>query len=314
VVVTALQRRQNLWETALPAAGAGGRWLSRGSSVDRQPVYSPDGGRVAFASTRGGNLDLWSLDLVSGEVHRLTDHPAEDWDPAFTPDGRHLLWSSNRSGHFEVWIAEPDGSSPRQLSRDGFDAENPTASADGWVSYASSHPERGGIWRLRQDGGDAQRLVAGVENQHPELSPDGAWVLYHLRRGGFEELHAARTADGAALPLLSIPLGHPRSARVLNELDVAVGRARWRPDGRAVLYVGFDAEGRAGIFELPVPPLAEGRAAAQPRPVLLSAEEANTETFALTGDGRRLVVSFREQAQNLMLAEGVPGVGGSKRE
>jgi hypothetical protein len=100
---------------------------------------------------------------------------------------------------------------------------------------------------------------------------------------------------------------------VLNELNVAIGRGRWRPDGRAVLFVGFDGEGRAGIFEQPFPPLGPGPAAPSPRLVLLSEGDAVTETFALSPDGQRLVVSFREQAQNLMLAEGVPGVVGRRR-
>jgi Tol biopolymer transport system component len=241
--------------------------------------------------------------VASGAVQRLTDHPAEDWDPAFTPDGEHLLWSSNRSGNFEVWVAAADGSGPRRLTHDGVDAENPTASADGWVVYASSNPAHPGVWKVRRDGSGASRIVAGAEAQHPELSPDGAHVLYHARRGSQEELRAVRLADGVETPFRAVVrLDHPASLRVLGELSIAVGRGRWRPDGEAVLFVGLDDAGRLGIFEQPFAP------GGRPEPVVLSEGDAFTETFALSPDARRLTVSFREQASNLMLVQDVPGV------
>jgi Tol biopolymer transport system component len=311
VVLTTLNRRQNLRESAL-AGGAAPRWLSRGTSVDRQPVYSPDGEWVAFASTRGGNLDLWAVSTRSGAVRRLTDDPGEDWDPAFTPDGRHLLWSSNRGGHFEVWAAEPDGNAPRQLSRDGFDAENPTATADGWVVYVSSHPRQQGVWKVRFDGTGASRLVASGEAAHPEASPDGRYVLYHARAGDAEEVHVVRLADGSAVGrVVAIPLGDPRSRRATDELDIALGRARWRPDGRAILFVGLDGQGRVAIFERaftpeapPVPAAAEVAA----RLLVPSEDQGEVESFGVSRDGARVTVSFREQSTNLTVAEGVPEV------
>ncbi|HXT21074.1 MAG TPA: protein kinase, partial [Thermoanaerobaculia bacterium] len=102
MVIEARTPRTELVEVGLRDAGAGR--LTRGNSNDRQPVYSPDGRRIVFSSNRSGNLDVWALELATGSVRRLTDHPGDDWDPALMPDGR-LLWSSNRSGHFEVWTA-----------------------------------------------------------------------------------------------------------------------------------------------------------------------------------------------------------------
>ncbi len=321
VVFTAVVPRQNLRELrfgggAGDAAGANvgveaGHWLSRGTSVDRQPVYAPGGERVVFSSSRGGNLDLWSMSIADRSVHRLTDDPAEDWDPAFTPDGGQLLWSSNRGGHFEVWMAEADGRAARQLSRDGGDAENPTATADGWVLYSSGTPGKRGIWRMRRDGSDARLLVSGVTN-HPEVSPDGMYVVYHSPVGENEEVRVARVADGSAVDFrVAIPFRNLPVSFGLSALPVAPGRARWRPDGKAIVYVGLLPDGRFAVFEQPFEP---GRdTSGERRVVALSEGELITESLGLSPDGQRLLVAFIERTPNLVVAEGVPGLVGRAR-
>ena len=153
------------------------RWLTRGNSTDRQPVYSPDGEWVVFSSDRGVNLDLWAVSTRSGAIRRLTRDTADDWDPGFLPDGR-IVWSSNRSGPFEIWIAEADGSGAKQLTRDGLSAQNPTATPDGqWIVYGSGNPAHRGFWKIHPDGSGAIQLVTATA-VIPEVSPDGRYVAY----------------------------------------------------------------------------------------------------------------------------------------
>ncbi|HEV8242144.1 MAG TPA: protein kinase [Thermoanaerobaculia bacterium] len=319
VVFTAVVPRQNLRELPLAASSSvdaqaasdQGHWLSRGTSVDRQPIYAPGGHRVVFSSSRGGSLDLWSMSIADRSVHRLTDDPAEDWDPAFTPDGRHLLWSSNRGGHFEIWMAEADGRAARQLSHDGGDAENPTATADGWVLYGSGTPGKRGIWRMRLDGSGARLLVPGVTN-HPETSPDGRYVMYHAPVEDREEIRVARVDDGSAVPFtVAIPFRNLPVSFGLSALPAAPGRARWRPDGQAIVYVGLMPDGRFAVFEQPFAP---GRDTfAERRIVALSEGELITESLGVAPDGKRLLISFIERTPNLVVAEGVPDLDAPRR-
>ena len=314
VVITAVVPRQNLREVSVVASSPGpdeGHWLSRGTSVDRQPIYGPGGDRVVFSSTRGGNLDLWSISLADRSVHRLTVDPAEDWDPAFTPDGRHLLWSSDRGGHFEVWVAEPDGRAARQLTRDGGDAENPTATAEGWVLYSSGTPGKRGLWRVRLDGDDARLLVPGV-TVHPEVSPDGRYVLYHAPVEEREEIRVARVEDGSMVPFqIAIPFRNLTVSYGVSALPVAVGRARWRPDGKAIFFVGLMPDGRFAVFEQPFAP-GEDTTAGR-RLVALSEGELITESLGVAPDGQRLLISFVERSPNLVVAERVPDLPAPRR-
>jgi len=203
--------RGNLREIPLdPASGAAARWLTRGSSIDRQPYYSPDGESVIFSSSRSGNADLWEVSTKTNSVRRLTDHPALDWDPFVTSDGKNLLWSSDRSGHFEIWMADRDGSAPRQISHDGIDAENPAAIPGGWVVYASSQTAHPGLWKMRADGSEATLLVPG-NVAWPDISANGQYALYHILNGALgATIHVVRLPDGACRIQ---PGGNPRQIR-----------------------------------------------------------------------------------------------------
>src|SRR5262249_2895297 len=271
---------------------------TRGSGSDRQPFYSPDGKRLVFASDRGGNLDIWEITLATGSLRRLTDDPAEDWDPALSPDGKRLIWSSNRSGHFEIWIAEPDGSDPRQVTHDGVDAENPEMTPDGrWVTYTSSNPARLGLWKIHPDGSEDTKITAGSV-VHPEISPDGSFVLYHYP---FVATRVARLKDGETLPF-SIDL---------KQVD-QLGRSRWLPDGKSIAFVGTDAEQRAGVFVQEFCPELADTSASRRRLARFDPHLA-TESFAISPDGTRIMLSEVEPRGSNLIRDGVAGIVPARR-
>lgn len=271
------------------------RWITRGKSSDRQPVYSPDGQRLLFASDRGGNLDIWEITLATGALRRLTDDPAEDWDPALSPDGKHLLWSSNHGGHFEIWMAEPDGSDPRQVTHDGFDAENPEMTPDArWITYTSANPLRSGLWKIHPDGSGDTKILGGAVI-HPEISPDGSYVLYHVP---FVAARVARLTDGETLPF-SIDLDQ-------------LGRSRWLPDGKAIAFVGSNAEKRSGVF-VQAFSTALADTSATRRPLAGFDPDLPTESFAISPDGTRIVLSEVEPRGDILIAEGLAGIVPTRR-
>ncbi len=291
IVLESQTVRQNIVEWS----GSTPRSLSQGRQADRQPIYSPDGRWILFASDRTGNLDLWMVSTTTGELRQITDDPADDWDPAFGPDGR-LLWSSNRSGTFEIWTAESDGSGARQLTHDNVDAENPSASPDGkWIVYGSTRPNEAGIWRARSDGKDAKLLAAGLYGI-PSISPDGQYVLYI----GFSSIlvstgvRVVRLSDGA-------PVDFEIVAETIRPTTANVGRATWMPDGRAIAFLGQDERGVNGIY---VQDFVPGRNTASTRRQLTGFDSiVDAETFAVAPDGKRVAISGREMVSSLVLLE-----------
>jgi len=308
VVLDGLFLRQSLREFPLGDATPGRpapspRWLTRGSAVDRQPVYSPDGVRIVFSSSRSGNLDLWALSPGTGMVRRITEDAADDWDPALTKDGR-LLWSSNRGGRFEVWAADPDGRRAHAVTKDGSDAQNPSADPSGAVvTWVSGDPRRLGLWRAKSDGSDARPLVSGVNTMSPEISPDGRFVLYHTPPDpGWCEIRVVHLSDGSAVPF-RIRFDVPGIPVAFSARPRTIGRARWMPDGKAIAFVGLSEGGLPRLF---VQPFDERDANARGwRPLVVLPDDEAIESFAISPDGTRLAASIVEQSPSLMVVDGL---------
>jgi len=239
--------------------------------------------------------------VQTGAVRRLTFDAADDWDPHWSPDGKHLLWSSNRSGHFEIWIAETDGTGARQVTADGVDAENPTMSLDGsWIVYSSGNPAAPGIWKIRPDGGGAAHLLKGTFLL-PELAPKTGWIAAvdsSRLAGDLRRVQIIRLEDGAVVAELFV---QGRSGNI--------GRSRWMPDGRTLVWWSDDEANKKVLYRQPIVPGRDTKA--QRELVAASDEQRDIETFGVSPVDGRIVVSAGWGERDVMMAEGIPGIGAS---
>jgi Tol biopolymer transport system component/imidazolonepropionase-like amidohydrolase len=66
--------------------------LTNDPAVDIDPAWSPDSTRIAFASDRGGKMDLWVRDLRNDSLAQLTQERGAVSGPAWSPDGNHIAF------------------------------------------------------------------------------------------------------------------------------------------------------------------------------------------------------------------------------
>ena len=159
--------------------------------VDWYPVWSPDGGRLAFVSERDGNPEIYVINADGSDQRRLTQSPGFDGFPAWSPDGSSILWESNRGARRGIWTMRADGSSQRQVGADGGVDWFPTWSPDGSrIAFCSN---RDGFWRvyvMNPDGSDPRRLTDGPgSDSAPAWAPDGTYVGFISNRDGVPELY-----------------------------------------------------------------------------------------------------------------------------
>lgn len=71
--------------------------LTQNEGRDFMPIWSPDGSKIAFASDRYGNYDVFIMNVDGSDLMRLTYHSSSDYPYAFTQDGKGVLFSSTRT-------------------------------------------------------------------------------------------------------------------------------------------------------------------------------------------------------------------------
>ena len=102
------------------------RAISQLTGLSYDPVWSPDGGRIAFVSQENESDDIWIANADGSDRHSLMRNPWE-WDkhPSWSPDSQRLAFWSNRTGTKQIFIMDANGQNVRNISNVPWDEENP---------------------------------------------------------------------------------------------------------------------------------------------------------------------------------------------
>ena len=153
----------DIWTVA--ATGGDAHLLVSHPATESRPLYSPDGRKLAFTSTRTGNGDIYVLTIETGDLKRLTFDDSNDQLDAWSSDGRWIYFTSNSRdiGATDIYRVISDGGTPMQVSGDLYTNEYFAApSHDGnsvafaghgfggaqWWRNGHSHIDESEIWLL----------------------------------------------------------------------------------------------------------------------------------------------------------------------
>src|SRR2546430_1790377 len=85
--------------------------------MDGDPVWSPDGTRIAFESGReDGTSDVYFMNADGSNRVQLTRGSTGNLLPAWSPDGAKIAFQTNRDGDWEVYVMNADGTGLVNLS------------------------------------------------------------------------------------------------------------------------------------------------------------------------------------------------------
>jgi Tol biopolymer transport system component len=184
------------WDRPPPAVK-----LIASTRSDDNPQYSPDGSRVAFASYRSGNEEIWVCNGDGSNPVQLTSLESHSGTPRWFPDGRRIVFDSQKEGQPDIYVIDTDTRVPRRLTSDPSDDVTPNVSHDGkWIYFSSTRTGRWELWRLPSEGGQAVQMTheGGVI---PFESPDGK-VVYYQKTLGDSDVWKVPVAGGEETKVL----------------------------------------------------------------------------------------------------------------
>lgn len=102
------------------------RQLTNYAEVSYDPVWSPDGSRIAFVSQVEGSDDIWVVYPNGTGMSRLTENTWE-WDkhPSWSPDSTRIVFWSNRWGLKQIFIMDANGRDVKNISNTQWDEYDP---------------------------------------------------------------------------------------------------------------------------------------------------------------------------------------------
>jgi len=250
--------------------------------------FSPDGRRIAYASGRTGNSEIWLFDLEDGSETRFTDHESLDRKPEWSPDGSRILFMSDRDGGaFKLFVAAADrATEARELTGQvlswGYGASSQrNNSLSQWspdgetIAYRVVGEDGPELWTVGPDGLNPRKRLAGVTGF--DWYRDGRRGVITRRHGTEEELLAVDLETGREESLF---------VGALQEIDVA-------PDGSAMAFCygrGHLAMGLAVLrLEAPSGPDGLPRAVGEPRYVVASEGSWHVHNGGWSPDSKRIV-------------------------
>jgi TolB protein len=207
--------------------------LTNSPADERDPVWSPDGRRLAYASRQDGNWDIYIYDLAANTTTRMTYDLGFQAGPGWSPDGRWLVYENYVGGNLDVYVMPVEGNTgvPQRLpgnsdAPDFSPAWSPLGRQIAFVSWRDGNQD---IYVFSLD----DQSVTNVTNtpltdeDHPSWSPNGELLAFSAVDVGREKVFV-KSVENLASP-----------SQVLDS-----GRApTWSPDGTSLVFTvdSFDS-------------------------------------------------------------------------
>ena len=171
-----------------------------GRFVTASPSVSRIEDKVAYATSKDGNMEIYTCNLDKSGVKRLTNSRSIETSPSWSPNGYQIAFTSDRSGSPQIYVMDADGANVKRLTSNGNYQDSPSWSPAGdKIAYTSMQNGRFAIWTIAPDGTGATQVVSMAgNNEYPNWSPDGKHIVFCNNEGIRSYIYTVG-ADGTQL-------------------------------------------------------------------------------------------------------------------
>jgi dipeptidyl aminopeptidase/acylaminoacyl peptidase len=218
-------------------------FTSSPSSTDFNPLWSPDGSTIVFASTRSGHFDLWGAPADRHEPPRLLlANEYSKWPLSWSPDGKLLAFGLDHpeTGN-DVWIYSMDDSTAAPFMTEPYDEWGASFSPDGrWMAYSSKESGHSEVYVRPYASSGRGCRISKAGGREPQWSSD-ATQLFIL---GTPPREATGGPDESAVSLTTVFAFEIVDGSFCNSEPTAlfdgVEDARWAVSPNADFFVTLE--------------------------------------------------------------------------
>lgn len=193
-------------------------------------TVTPTGLEWAFESAG----EIWAMDTVLKEPHRLTDSPAYESDLHFAKSGKFLYYQKDNGVNVNYWRMSKNDPKEFWWTAESFHHEPVTSGPkEKWGFSLSPKEERiayieypGTLWIAKPDGSEPSKLLENWDAPSYVWSPDGKYLAYSAQDENYNSDVYIIATNGKSDPVNVSR--HPDS-------DYS---PRWSPDGKILAFVG----------------------------------------------------------------------------
>ena len=191
-------------------------------------------GRIAFSSTRDGNIEIYRMATDGSGQTRLTNNSSYDTEATWSPDGKKVAFASARTGNGDIYVMNADGTGVTRLTTSNGTDGAPAWSPDGTkIAFTSTRDGNAEIYVMNANGTSQTRLTnnSALDNE-AEWSPNGQKLSFTSARTGSGDIYVMN-ANGSS----------PVRLTTSTAID---GTSAWSPDGTKIVFTSR----RDGNFEI----------------------------------------------------------------
>ena len=166
------------------------------------PSWSPNGDEIAFSGIKDGWSDIYTLNLETEELRKITNDVFSDVEPSWSPDGTQIVFTSDR-GQWTDQNLVPKDFSPVELDYKNYD-----------------------IYLINADGSNLYQVVNTLHVERvPVFAPDGAHIAFTSDRSGINNIYIKDLDSNEEWPVTDILTG--------------AFQPTWSGDGSRMVFTSF---------------------------------------------------------------------------